>query len=393
MSAKGPIGDMRPAINARNVGLVEIYARNKNLLKRRFMTSASSLRRFSCSSTIHEENMKTHTSRYKIFAGLALSAGLVVVTAQSDVPVLRGISAIGYTHAHVRALHNQDGTIARGAHNEIATSNWSGYALANYATGLTYTAAQLNWTVPRVSYVLPPPVCHLVNIGRRTTTICTPPLVQAEYSASWVGIGGYCEDSNCMTVDNTLIQLGTAHNVSLHGATQYYAWIEMPPADPVIISPTYPNCNSLSCAYPVRPGDDITASLTCQQNCTPFDPNQIWVLAMQDKTQNWSWSVQVPFSSSLLSAVWIQEAPVSAAGVLPLADFRITKFVPTYNNNQAPNFPSGPNNTDGVDAILMIDPYGETSNPSVAEESPTVGGAFNVCWGNNPTYIGVCAAP
>jgi hypothetical protein len=338
--------------------------------------------------------MKIRTSRYKIFAGLALSTGLVMVTAQNDVPVLRGISAIGHTHAHVNALRNQDGTIARGTHNEIMTSNWSGYALPNYLTGETYTAAQLNWTVPRVSYVLPPPVCHLVNIGRKTTTICTPPLVQAEYSASWVGIGGYCEDSNCTTVDNTLIQLGTAHNVSLNGATQYYAWIEMPPADPVIISPTYPNCNSLSCAYPVRPGDDITASLTCeQQNCTPLDQNQTWVLAMRNKTQNWSWSAaHVPFSSSSLSAVWIQEAPVSAAGVLPLADFRITKFVPTYNNYQAPNFPSGPNNTDGVDAILMVDPYGETSNPSVAEESPTVG-AFNLCWGNNPAHIGVCAAP
>ena len=332
------------------------------------------------------------TSRYKIFAGLALSGGLLVVTAQSDVPVLRGISAIGHTHAHIRALRNQDGTIARGAHNEIATSNWSGYALANYLTGETYTSAQLNWTVPRVSYVLPPPVCHVVNIGsKKTVTICIPPLVQAEYSASWVGIGGYCENASCTAVDNTLIQLGTAHNVSLNGATQYYAWIEMPPADPIIISPTYPNCNSLSCAYPVHPGDDITASLTCQDPCT-LGANQTWVLAMRDKTQNWSWSTQVQYSSSLLSAEWIQEAPVSSAGVLPLADFRITKFVPTYNNYQAPNFPSGPNNTDGIDAILMIDPYGETSNPSVAEESPTVG-AFNLCWGNNPAFIGVCAAP
>ena len=162
----------------------------------------------------------------------------------------------------------------------------------------------------------------------------------------------------------------------------------MPPADPVILSPTYPNCNSLSCAYPVRPGDDITASLTCQDNC------QTWLLAMWNKTQNWSWSTQVQYSSTLSSAEWIQEAPVSSAGVLPLADFRITKFVPTYNNYQAPNFPSGPNNTDGVDAILIVDPYGETSNPSVAEESPTVG-TFNVCWGNNPNLsnIAPCAAP
>jgi hypothetical protein len=94
----------------------------------------------------------------------------------------------------------------------------------------------------------------------------------------------------------------------------------------------------------------------------------------------------------LLSAVWIQEAPASSAGVLPLADFRIANFVPTFNKNVAPNFPPGQNNSDGLDAILMIDPYGETSNPSVAETSPAVG-PFNTCWGNNSNEITIYAAP
>jgi hypothetical protein len=255
---------------------------------------------------------------------------------------------------------------------------------------VTYTAAQLSWLVPELSYAPPRPVCHPYSIGGQTKTICLPANAPTEYSSSWVGIGGYCENSNCTTVDNTLIQLGIGQDVSWNGQTQSYAWIEMLPNGPVIISPSYPNCNSLSCAYPVNPGDAITASLTCQNNCTP-GANQTWLMSMSNKTLGWNWSTTVPYSSTLLSAVWIQEAPLSTAGVLPLADFRTARFVPTFNNNQAPIFPPGTGNTDGVDAILMVDPYGETSNPSVAEKSPTVG-AFNVCWGNNPSNIVTCPA-
>lgn len=338
--------------------------------------------------------MKTHTSYNKSynkrFTALMLTAGFLVVTAQTDAPAPLGMSDI--RHAPTRVLRNDNGTVARGTHNEIETSNWSGYALANYSTGVTYSAAQLSWTVPEVSYVPPPPVCHIIQIGSWTGPICLPANAPEEYSASWVGIGGYCENANCTAVDNTLIQLGTAQNVLWNGETQSYAWIEMLPNAPVIISPTYPNCNSLSCAYPVHPGDAITASLTCQSNCSTPGTSQTWLLSMWNRKQNWSWSTVVTYSSTLSSAEWIQEAPASSAGVLPLADFRIASFLPTFNNGLAPNFPAGPGNTDGADAILMIDPYGETSNPSVAESSHTVG-AFNACWGNNANAIAICPAP
>ncbi len=337
----------------------------------------------------HGANMMTHTSCHKRFAGLVLMTGLLLVMAQADAPTLLRMPDTRHTPINVH--RNGDGTIARGTRNEIETSNWSGYALANFSTGVTYTVAQLSWTVPNVSYVPPPPVCHVYTVGRHTETICTSANAPAEYSASWVGIGGYCENSNCTTVDNTLIQLGTAQNVSWNGATQYYAWIEMLPNYPVIISPSYPACDSLSCAYAVRPGDVMTASLTCRNNCTP-GANQTWFLTMWDKTRDWSWSTNVNYNSTLLSAVWIQEAPASSGGVLPLADFRTTGFVPTFNNNQAPSFPAGPGGADGVDAILMVDPYGETSNPSVAEGAPSAG-AFNACWGNNASDIVTCATP
>lgn len=329
--------------------------------------------------------MKTHT--FKSLIGLTLIAGLVVVAAQADAPPLLGIAQIG--HTRIGVIRNDDGTVARGTRNQMMSSNWSGYALANYSTGQTYTAGQLSWIVPQVSYVTPPPICHALHFGDRTRhdrtrEICISPFAPAEYSASWVGIGGDCENSNCTAVDNTLIQLGTSQNVSSNGATEYYAWIEKLPDDPVLVSPTYPTCKSLSCAYRVQPGDAMTATLTCQSNCTP-GASQSWLLTMSDKTQNWSWSTVVTYRSTLLSVEWIQEAPSSFAGVLPLADFGTAGFVPTINNNQSPSLLPG-------DAILMIDPYGETSDPSSAESTAPVG-AFNTCWGNNPKSIVACATP
>ncbi|HXQ53579.1 MAG TPA: G1 family glutamic endopeptidase [Stellaceae bacterium] len=325
----------------------------------------------------------------KQFAGFVLSAGLLMVTAQTQAPVLLGPSQID--HARIAVHRADDGSIKRGVRNEMETSNWSGYALANFSTGATYTAAQLSWTVPKVSYVKPPPVCHVIKIGRKTETICSSANAPAEYSSSWVGIGGYCENANCTAVDNTLIQLGTEQDVSSGGSTQYYAWIEMLPNYPVIVSPTYPACNSLSCAYAVHPGDAMTASLACQSNCTP-GASQTWLLSMANRTRGWNWSTTVTYASTLLSAVWIQEAPSSSAGVLPLADFGTATLDPTVNAGSAPVFPPGPSGTDGVDAILMVDPYGETSNPSIADASPPIG-SFNACWGNNASSIATCPVP
>jgi hypothetical protein len=80
-----------------------------------------------------------------------------------------------------------------------------------------------------------------------------------------------------------------------------------------------------------------------------------------------------------MSPEWIQEAPSSSAGVLPLADFVTATFRPTVNAaGSPPDFPAN-----GTDVILMVDPYGETSSPSPAKTSPNLD-AFTTCWGNKP---------
>jgi|SRR5208282_83954 len=317
-----------------------------------------------------------------LLLSIALIAGLFLPIG-SETPRPFGTD---FGHAHIRAHRNDDGSLKRGLRNEVETSNWSGYAVANFSTGEAYTAAQASWTVPKVSYETPPPVCHTIEFRGFTRQVCTSANAEAEYSSSWVGIGGYCENAGCTAADNTLIQLGTEHDVSSRGATQYYAWVEMLPNYPILISPSYPSCESLSCAYEVAPDDDITASLSCESNCSP-GKTQSWYLTMRNATQKWTFSTTVSYASTLLSAEWIQEAPSSSAGVLPLADFVTATFNPSVNAGSAPNFPPT-----SADAILMVDPYGETSSPSPAETSPNLD-AFKTCWGNNPSSITSCPAP
>ena len=314
-------------------------------------------------------------------ASYACALALAMVAAPApqssrDAPLL-------VSHSRIAVHRDSNGMPKLGPRNEVQTSNWSGYAIANFESGASYNQAQATWTVTSVSYTAPPPVCHTYKFGSFKYKFCSSSHPQWEYSSSWVGIGGYCEDAACSAVDNTLIQLGTEHDASSANTTEYYAWVEMLPNNPIIISPSYPHCTSLSCAYPVRPNDIITASLQCTANCAP-GANQTWLLQMNNQTQGWNFEQSVSYASTLLSAEWIEEAPSASAGVLPLANYGTANFDPTVNVEQVPNFASGLTN-----AIQMVDPYGETSNPSTADAIDV----FNTCWGNNPNSIAACPQP
>jgi Peptidase A4 family len=310
----------------------------------------------------------------KRLAGITLAATFLMAVAHPYTPA--AFKASDIAHAPIAVHRNDDGSLKRARRNQIETSNWSGYAVANFESNALYTAAQGSWIVAAVSYQQPPGVCRHRRFERRFVETCFAASASAEYSASWVGIGGYCTNTNCTQVDNSLIQLGTAQNVSADGTTQYFAWIEMLPESESELSPS---------AYPVEPGDTITASLSCQSACTPGDA-QSWLLTMTDATKDgtkWTFATTVSYKSSLLSAEWIEEAPSSSAGILPLADYGTTTFFgASVNGDSSPALV-------GTDAILMVDPYGETSNPS----STTFGDEFSTCWGDNPSSIATCAEP
>jgi ketosteroid isomerase-like protein len=150
--------------------------------------------------------------------------------------------------------------------------NWAGYA----ATAGGYTAVSGTWTVPDFSADSPQGV-----------------------DATWVGIGGV----------NTrdLIQAGTQEQTSGSGQTQYQAWIEMLPqaSRPVPLA--------------VRPGDSVSVSIGEQAANT-------WLISFVNNTTGQTFQQTERYTSSHSSAEWIEEAPSSGRGILPLDNFGTVQF-------------------------------------------------------------------
>lgn len=250
-------------------------------------------------------------------------------------------------HAVIHVLRGHDGNALRSGPQQaiVSSTNWSGYVLPKFETGQTYTAATATWIVPVASFA------------------DAPPGFSFELSSSWLGIGGYCEDPNCMSGDSTLIQLGTEQDAFSDGSSQYYAWYEKLPAVSKPIK-----------KFPVNPGDTIMATLTCKGKC---GKSQRWVLTMTDQTSGHSWKKTLGYKGSKLSVEWIEEAPSLISGIQPLADFNTAVFSQSTANGLTANLSNG-------DAIQLLNPlFGPTSNPS-APNSALDG--FETCWGSNETF-------
>ncbi len=137
--------------------------------------------------------------------------------------------------------------------------------------------------------------------------------------------------------------------------------------------------------YPVSPGDSITASLVCLTNCQP-NALQTWRLSMRNATRNWTFTTTISYRSSLASVEWIQEAPSSSGGTLPLAKFEKVTFNPAGASLNIRNSGFG---SIGLNSITMINDYGQTSMPSALDRL----GQFSTCWGSNMASFAACAAP
>ena len=159
------------------------------------------------------------------------------------------------------------------ANDTLVSTNWSGYAAH---TG-RYKSVSATWTEPGVG--------------------C--PATQAQYSAFWVGLDGYKSRS--------VEQLGTLS--ACNGTTPvYYTWFEMYPAFPVYFT------------NPVRPGDHFTASVTVRDGA-------YYTLNIADSNRRWRHTLHITHHGLAdSSAEVIAEAPSTASGVLPLADFGSVYF-------------------------------------------------------------------
>jgi Peptidase A4 family len=158
------------------------------------------------------------------------------------------------------------------------SQNWSGYLVATDLQALqkkVVTDVQAKWAVPTVT-------CGSTNT----------------YSAAWVGIDGY--------LDNTVEQTGTSHNC-ISGQQIYYAWYEL-----------YPRGSRTVIRLVIHPGDTMFAEVSYT--------NGSFVLTLKNLTTQNSFSVTQNMSANRQSAEWIVEAPSSKGTILPLANFGTIQF-------------------------------------------------------------------
>lgn len=152
------------------------------------------------------------------------------------------------------------------------SSNWSGYV----ANGGTYTSVTGTWIVPQV--------------GATTTGA----------DATWVGIGG--------VTGTDLIQAGTQATVTGDGSVTYSAWTE--------ILPDY----SRTAPLQVTAGDSVTVTITEQTS-------GVWLIVMVNNSTRDSYEKTLNYDSSRSSAEWVQEAPSTSRGIVPLDDFGSVRFI------------------------------------------------------------------
>src|SRR2546425_3781889 len=181
----------------------------------------------------------------------------------SLVPALAGVasgaassSASGVAGSAVRVFHPPILAV-----NANQSNNWSGYNQGALEKSVTFHSVSGEWVVPTAS-------AHKSG--------------EAEYSSSWVGIGGGCVDAGCNVGDTTLIQAGTEQDVNAaaaDGNCQTYAWWELIPA------PGF----GLDCGtYPVRPGDRVHVDIA-----ETVTNSELWKITIHSVTRGWTWTMTV----------------------------------------------------------------------------------------------------
>lgn len=228
------------------------------------------------------------------------------------------ISASGLTPAFAPRIRLKNGT----------STNWAGYAVETNLMNPQNNAV----SDVRGSWVVPTITCTSANT----------------YSASWVGIDGYS--------DNSVEQTGTEHDC-INGAPVYSAWYEMYPKRAYQVNLT------------VKAGDQISASVT-------FSGRNTYVLTLRNLTTGKTFSTTQKANAQRQSAEWITEAPWSG-GVLPLTNFgsmTISSASATINGVTG----SISNSTWQNDQITMVNGSGGVK-AATSTLSPD-GSSFNISW-------------
>jgi hypothetical protein len=266
----------------------------------------------------------------QLVALIALTATFAVVpNTGSDRSIVNltncKLTPVSSHHRAAPRIRNRNGT----------SSNWGGYAVQTSLTApqkYAVSAVQGSWQIPTVT-----------ASGSSQT-----------YSAFWVGIDGYS--------DNTVEQLGTEQDWTPSGA-QYSVWFEM-----------YPHVSYNVTGFPIAPGDTFSASVK-------YAGNGMFTLTITNLSQHVAYTVPTRYtkmtSAQRESAEWIAEAPWSG-GTLPLADFGTSPFA---NCTATVNGVTGPIDSSRwkYDAITMASGSVTKAVPSALKDSPS-GSAFSMQW-------------
>ena len=208
----------------------------------------------------------------------------------------------------------------------ISSVNWSGYAVTGPKGSVQDVSG--SWTVPAVT----------CNSG-------------TEYSSFWVGIDGFNS--------NTVEQIGVDADCQ-NGSPAYYAWFEF-----------YPHPFFTINHFTVQPGDVITAEVHYDTKARQF------TVSLHNGTQSFSASTKVN-GAQRSSAGWITEAPFSAGGVLPLANFGT---VPSKSDTAALNGAAVPIGAAGASNVYEITMVDESGNPkAVPSGLGSDKSSFSVQW-------------
>lgn len=222
--------------------------------------------------------------------------------------------------------------------------NWSGYMQGSLEKGTTFHAIAADWIVPRAK-----PHRH----------------GEAEYSSSWIGIGGGCLDAECRLFDATLIQAGIGHDVDSSGNADYYAWWETIPAPLIRVD------------LPVAAGDRVHVEIV--EAATPG----IRTITILNRDAAGSFSITLPYTSTYGSAEWVIETPLvitdSGVTVGPMADLGRVHFDSATVNGAPAGFVSG-------EQIQLVDlDLSAIAKPSAPDHEAD---GFNDC-----AYRKTCPAP
>jgi peptidase A4-like protein len=226
------------------------------------------------------------------------------------------------------------------------SNNWSGFNQGTLERGnVQFHSVDGSWTVPTATQ-------HKAG--------------EAEFSASWVGIGGGCIDAGCTLTDSTLIQAGTSQDVDASGAANYSAWWEIIPAPSTPIN-----------GFAVHAGDRIHINIG---ETTP----EMWTITVQNLSTGQNFVQKTPYASTYATAEWIEETPVvlDSSGAVTIGPLPSLSRV-GFDLSQTNGHPAG---LTASEEMQLVDANGAPLATPSAPDSD--GDGFSVC-----TFAGSCAPP